>query len=110
MCRTHAVLYTKVQLQGLFNAWECTEPIPKKGQKVLIAWPCKGELEADVVEVEWTDLKGTYGDKLYRVTYSSRAGRAFDAELQESHVRAFLSHLAEQHRLQNLARHTALLS
>lgn len=110
MCRTHSMLDTKSQLQGLFDRWECTEPIPKKGEKVLIAWPCKDELEVDIAEAEWTDLKGTYGDRLYRVTYSSRAGRAFDAAVQESHVHVFYLYLAEQRRLQNLARHAALLN
>lgn len=104
MSRAHSTLYTARQLQGLLRAWESTEPIPKKGLKLVITWPGKEDLEVDLAEVEATPLKGTYGDKLYRATLSSRAGRAFDAMTQEAHVLAFARHRAEERRIQNLAR------
>lgn len=107
MSRAHSSLYTRQQLQGLFKAWECTEPIPKQGQKVIISWPCKGDMEADVAEVEATTLKGTYGDKLFRATLSSKAGREFDSSAQEAHVLAFAMHCADQRRRLNMARYLA---
>jgi len=107
MCRTHHNLYTRDQLEAAFHEWQCTEPAPRKGQRVTVAWPAKAALEVDLVEVEATPLKGTYGDKLFRVTMSSRAGRAFDESVQEAHVIAFLWHRAEQRRLANLARYRA---
>lgn len=110
MCRTHHNLYTKQQLQGLFAAWGCSEPIPDKGMKVVIAFGGKQGIEADLIEVERTDLKGTYGDRLYRTTTSSRDGRAFDVCVQEAHVMAFARHQAEERRRQNLARHHAALA
>ena len=104
MSRAHSTLYTARQLQGLLRAWECTAPIPNKGQKLVIAWPGKDDQEVDLVEVEATTLKGTYADKLYRATLSSRSGRAFDSMTQEAHVLAFARHRAEERRIQNLAR------
>lgn len=109
MSRTTHCLYTQSQLLHLFIAWKCTEPLPKRGQQVIIAWPGKAEFEADIATAELTSIKGTYGDRLYRVTMSSRAGRAFDESVQEAHVLAFAGHLAEQRRAQNLARNAAFL-
>jgi hypothetical protein len=104
MCRTHHNLYTQCQLQALFQSWNCSEPIPKKGKSVVIAWPRKSDIDVDLIEVEPTRLLGTYGDKLFRVTYSSRAGRIFGRVVQEAHVAAFRMQQAAVRRQVNLAR------
>jgi hypothetical protein len=108
MCRTHHNLYTLSQLERLFDGWQCTEAAPRMGQRVLVAFPSRQALEVDLIEVERSPHRGTYGDKLFKVTMSSRAGRAFDECVQEAHVRAFLWHRAEQRRIANLAAGAAL--
>lgn len=110
MCRTHSHLYTEKQLRGLMQSWQCGEPVPPKGQKVIVCWGGMSEIDVDMVEVELFPKRGTYGDRLYKATYSSRAGRAFDQSVQESHVVAFIKHQAEQRRQANLERHAALAS
>lgn len=108
MCRTHFNLYTTGQTENLLVLWGCGEPLPKKDQKVVIAFPAKGPLDVDVIEIEPTTLKGTYGDRLFKVTMSSSAGRAFDQRVQDGHVLAFMNHWAEHRRKQNLERNQAL--
>ncbi len=98
MCRTHSNLYTPQQVQNLLVTWQCTQPLPKKGTKLIVAWPGKPVMEADLAEIEATLLKGTYGDKLFKVTFSSKAGRAFDAQVQDSHVHAYVTYQDEQRR------------
>lgn len=105
MCRMHYNLYTKSQLQVLFQAWQCSEPIPGKGKKVVIAFAGRTDFDVDLIEVELTGLKGTYGDRLYRVGMSSLAGRAIDMTIQESHVVALKLHLAELRRLCNIEKY-----
>lgn len=108
MSRTHCNLYTKRQIQALFQSWQCSEPIPKKGRKVLIAWAGKSDVDVDLIEIEPTPLIGTYGDKLFKATFSSRAGRQFEQVVQEAHVIAFRMHLAAARRQENLARNKAV--
>lgn len=108
MCRPRATLYTKAQVAYLMDAWKCTEPIPGKGKKLVVCFP--PSFECDLVEVEATPLKSDSGERLWRVTSSSRAGREFDAVVQESHVQAYRMHRAEEHRRANLARHERALA
>ncbi len=105
MSRRQSTLYTKDQAQNFLNLWGADQPLPRKGQMVVVAWPCKGEIETDLAELELTGLNATYGGKLYRLTQSSRAGRAFDENVQESHVVAFLVHQAEMRQQANLAQY-----
>jgi hypothetical protein len=100
------MLYTKTQLQLILSGWQCTEPLPRKGYKLLV---CFAGQEIDLAEVEQTTLKSDSGDRLWRVTTSSRAGREFNAVVQESHVLAYRMHCVDQHRRELLARHIALL-
>ena len=107
MSRHREMLYTKAQLQLILSGWECTEPLPRKGFKLFV---CFAGQEIDLAEVEQTSLKIDSGDRLWRVTTSSRAGREFDAVVQESHVLAYRVHCVEEYRRANLARHHALLA
>ena len=106
MSRPREMLYTKPQLLLILTGWECTEPLPRKGYKLYV---CFAGQEIDLAEVEQTSLKSDSGDRLWRVTTSSRAGREFDAVVQESHVLAFRAYRADEYRRANLARHRALL-
>ena len=89
MCRTHHNVHAKAQIGQLFQSWQCGEPLPRKGQKVLIAFAGKTDLASDLIEVELTQMTGTYDGRLYKATMSSRAGRAFDLSVQQSHVVVF---------------------
>jgi hypothetical protein len=102
------MLVTKGQLECLFKGWDCEEPIPKKGKRVFICFPCKVGFEDDLAEVEWTDLRSTYNERLYRITQSSKAGRLIEETIQEGHVIAFKRVRHEETRLNNLARNKAL--
>lgn len=57
-------LYTAAQMRILLSSWGSSEPLPKKKDKVVIMFPGKA---LNVAEVTKTELKGTYGDRLYRV-------------------------------------------
>lgn len=107
MCRASSTLYTKRQLDMLFRSWECTEPLPAKDNKVLVCWPHQG-WEIDLAECELTGLKSDYGERLYRVTLSSKLGRALDETIQESHVIDYRRRLAELRRQENLDRNRFL--
>ena len=109
MCRPRQTLYTKHQLLQILSGWECTEPLPQKGKKLLVCWPSMPEMEVDVAEVEKTDLKSSYNDRLWLVTMSSRAGREFEGSVQEAHVVSYRHHLFEQRRQQNLAKHQSVI-
>jgi hypothetical protein len=52
MCRPRQTLYTKQQLLQILTGWECTEPLPQKGKKLLVCWPSMPEMEVDPVRVE----------------------------------------------------------
>jgi hypothetical protein len=80
------MLVTKAQLQMFFSGWGCTEPVPPKGKKVLVAFPGRGDLDVDLAEAYWTDRKSDSGDRLYGIVQSSRAGREFERTVQEAHV------------------------
>lgn len=110
MCRTHSNLYTEKQLRGLMQSWQCGEPVPPKGQKVIVCWGGTSDLDVDLVEVELFPKRGTYGDRLYKATFSSRAGRAFASTVQEAHVVAFVQFTTEQQRQARLARNAAFAS
>ena len=58
-------LYTRDQLQHIMSGWECTEPIPKKGQQVLVCWP--KPVEPNTAVITMTDRKSDYGKRLYKV-------------------------------------------
>lgn len=105
MCRPREMLYTKAQLLLILSGWECTEPLPRKG---FVVYVCFAGQEIDLAEVEKTMLKSDSGEGLWRVTISSRAGRDFDAAVQESHVMAYRMYLIEECRRQNLVRHEAV--
>ena len=108
MSRTRATLYTKVQVGNMLSAWKCTEPIPGKGTKLIVCFPPGHDW--DLVEVEITTLKSDSAERLWRVTTSSRAGREFDAVVQESHVLAYRMQCAEEYRRANLARYERALA
>ncbi len=57
--------YTKDQMLKVFEAWGVTEPLPKKGRKVLVAFPPGREIRMATVTVH--DRKSTYGKTLFRV-------------------------------------------
>ena len=107
MSRAYSNLYTKNQLRILLDNWQCSEPIPCKGKEVMIVWPGKAGFEIDMAVVEWTDLKGTYGDRLYKTTMSSKAGRLIDESIQESHVIAFFFFQSEKRRKATMERFLA---
>ena len=104
MCRPRPTLYTKKQLLVILQGWECTEPFPPKGHKLLICWPSMPDIEVDVAEVEKTDVKSPYNERLWRVTMSSRAGREFEEAVMESHVVRYRQVLMERQRRANLVR------
>lgn len=58
-------LYTKDQLQQIMSAWGCTEPVPKKGQQVVVCWP--KPVEPNTAIIKWSDKVSGYGDRLYSV-------------------------------------------
>jgi len=79
MCKPIATLYTKAQLQNLLHAWECKEPLPTKKQTLYVTWAHLG-WNVDLAVCEWTDLKSDVGERLYRVTMSSKNGRNLVAQ------------------------------
>lgn len=95
--RARSTLYTKEQVILLFAQFSCREPVPKKGQKVIICLPAKQAAEDDLIEVEWSANKSDAGVRLYSITMSSRAGRQIDQTIQESHVLAYTAALYRQH-------------
>lgn len=107
MCRPREMLYTKAQLLLILSGWGCVEPLPQKGFTLYV---CFAGQEVELAEVEQTTLKSDSGERLWRVTTSSRAGREFDAVVQESHVLVFRAHRFDQYRRDNLARHHALMA
>lgn len=106
MSRPREMLYTKAQLLLILAGWECVEPLPKKGYKLYV---CFAGQEIDLAEVEQTTLKSDSGERLWRVTTSSRAGREFDAVVQEAHVLTYRAYRMDEYRRANLARHHALM-
>jgi hypothetical protein len=106
MCRPSSTLYTRKQVELIFRGWQCSEStIPPKGKK---AYVCFAGQFIDLAEVEWTDLKSDVGERLWRITVSSKEGREFSATVCEAHVVARHQHLAEQRRVANLARYQAV--
>ncbi len=105
MSRPHVMLYTKQQLELVLKGWECTEPVPTTGKALSVGFPGRF---IDLAVVEKTSLKSNYGDTLWRVTTSSRAGREFDATIQEAHVVAYRNERLEATRRANLARYQAM--
>lgn len=109
--RPRSMLYTEAQLRYIMSAWECKEPLPMKGEQLIVCWPKTGEpFQADVSVIERTDKRSDNGDRLWSVTQSSQEGRDFEASVQEAHVVAFRTHHIEQHRLAGLKRHAELLA
>ena len=105
MSRPQSTLYTKRQMELLLARWECSEPVPKAG---LLLYVCFAGQFIDLAAVEKTSLKSDSKEPLWRVTTSSRAGREFDALVQEAHVVAYRIDRAEQHRRDRLARYNAM--
>ena len=105
MSRPHPMLYTRRQLELVMAGWGCTEPVPKAGQQLYV---CFSGQFIDLAAVEKTTLKSDSKELLWRVTTSSRAGREFDALVQEAHVVAYRIDRAEQHRRDRLARYNAM--
>lgn len=96
MSRRRATLYTAEQAEMLLKAWDCSgEGLPKPGKVLLVCFPRTQPFDVDLVEVERTDLKSDYGKRLYRMTLSSEAGRAFDDCVQEAHVLAYREYFAQ---------------
>lgn len=107
MSRATTTLYTQDQLSLILAAWGCTESLPKKGNVLYI---CFANSDCDLAEVERSSLKSESGKPLWRVTLSSRAGRAFDAIVQESHVVMYREHRMAEYRRENRARHSAIMA
>ncbi len=105
MSRPHPMLYTKRQLELVMAGWGCTEPVPKAGQNLYV---CFAGQFIDLAVVEKTTLKSDCKELLWRVTTSSRAGREFDALVQEAHVVAYRIDRSDQHRRDCLARYNAM--
>lgn len=66
MARTDG-LYIKEQIEHLFKAWGCSEPLPKASQQVLICFP--PPFAVRVIRVTRTTLKSTYDRPLWRVEF-----------------------------------------
>ena len=105
MSRPHPMLYTRRQLELVMAGWGCTEPVPKVGQHLYVCFA--GQI-IDLAAVGKTTLKRDSKAPHWRGTTSARAGRGFDALVQEAHVVAYRIERAEQHRRDCLARYNAL--
>jgi len=81
MCRPSSTYYTKDQTMQLFGRHQCTELLPCKGKRVVIALANKIDFDIDLIEIEKSSQKATYGGMLYKVTQSSKEGRKIDAAL-----------------------------
>lgn len=103
--KPRTTLHTKLQVLELFKAWGCAEPVPKKGKQVLVCWPGKAPLEADLAEIRHTELRSSYGDRLFEVRLSSKAEREFEETVQDAHVDAYADVQAQQLRLQRIAKY-----
>lgn len=60
---------TKEQLELLFKVWKVTEPLPKKGQCVRVAFPKPAVLNLATVTLH--DKRSVYGKPLYKVELST---------------------------------------
>ena len=107
MSRPHPMLYTKRQMQLILERWGCTEPLPNAG---MLLYVCFAGQFIDLAVVEKTTLKSDCGEILWRATTSSRAGREFDATVQEAHVVAYRNDRIVKRREENLARYSAMQS
>lgn len=61
--------FTKEQLIKLFEAWQCKEPIPAKGKKVVIAFPRSSQYQFGLLTVFKSDKRSTYDKALWAVRY-----------------------------------------
>lgn len=59
-------LLTKDQVERFFRTWECTEPVPRKGKTVYVAFPPGAQ--CSLATVNWTKMVSTYGKRLYKMT------------------------------------------
>ena len=57
-------LYTKEQVQVVLKAWHCSEPVPSKKNVVYVCFP---HHYLNTATVRRTDLRGTYGKRLYQI-------------------------------------------
>lgn len=60
-------LFIKDQMEMLFKAWGCTEPLPKPSQQVLICFP--PAFDVRLIRITRTQLTSTYGKPLWRAEY-----------------------------------------
>lgn len=65
----HESLLTKVQLKLILKAWGVDDPVPGKGKSLIVTWP--KPTQPEIAKVTWTDLRSTYGQRLYRVEMGS---------------------------------------
>ncbi len=63
------LLNTKDQTMRLFALWNVTEPLPKKGKKVIINFPPGVDNQFPLAEVTLYPGKSTYGKKLYSIQF-----------------------------------------
>lgn len=64
----HCAQYvTKDQALKLLLAWDCDEPLPKNGYKLVINFPNNGTNIYRIGVVNWSDKKSTYGKRLYHI-------------------------------------------
>lgn len=90
--RPQTTFYTTQQTEGLMARHSCDQPLPKKGERVMICFARTGEAyQADLIEIERTNRRSDSGARLWGITQSSREGREFEAVVQESHVVAYLN-------------------
>jgi hypothetical protein len=57
--------HTKDQMLKIMAAWNTSESLPKKSQKVVIAFPPGANFRTGIITVH--DKKSTYGTTLYKL-------------------------------------------
>lgn len=61
--------FLKDQLLTVFHGWGVTEPLPKKGRSVVVAFPGPAVLNTATVTLH--ENRSTHGKPLYKVEFSN---------------------------------------
>jgi hypothetical protein len=68
MKHTHDTLHTKDEIRSILAAWQINGiDVPKKKEKVIIAWPKNPNNNFNMTSITWSNEKSTYGKRLYRL-------------------------------------------
>ena len=95
MSNTH--LHLAEQVCKLFQQWDVTESLPKKGQQVVVNFPPSAGVKRIAV-VKRTDEKSTYGKPLYSIEFSdSLLTAALREQLERIKASALLSDFIFRH-------------